>query len=72
MADIDDLNYKDLLNMTNDEAIEHLRQIRLQRRTVSKPKSSKSSSGSATIDAQVAAQLLGIITGGGDDVDSGE
>lgn len=32
MADLDDLNYTSILDMTNDEALEHLRQIRLSRR----------------------------------------
>ena len=33
MADLDDLNYKSITEMTNDEAIELMRQIRLRRRT---------------------------------------
>jgi DNA-binding protein YbaB len=33
MADLDDLNIKSILDMSNDEGIENLRQIRLNRRT---------------------------------------
>ena len=32
MATIDDLDIKSILNMDHDEAIEHLRQVRLSRR----------------------------------------
>lgn len=32
MADLEDLHYTSILDMTNDEALEHLRQIRLSRR----------------------------------------
>lgn len=39
MADLEDLGYDSISNMTQDEAIEHLRQIRLSRRVpVAKPK----------------------------------
>ena len=34
MSTLEDLNIKSILDMTNEEAIEHLRQIRLSRRTV--------------------------------------
>ena len=36
MATIEDLNYRSLTEMSVDEAIEHLRQIRLSRRTPTK------------------------------------
>ena len=40
MTTIEDLDYKSISDMTQDEAIEHLRQIRLSRRTpVAKKKS---------------------------------
>ncbi len=39
MATIEDLDFKSLTEMSHDEAIEHIRQIRLSRRTpVTKPK----------------------------------
>lgn len=37
MTTIEDLNIKSILNMSHDEALEHLRQIRLSRRTPVKP-----------------------------------
>lgn len=37
MADLNDLGIKSILDMGDDEAIEHLRQIRLARRTPAKP-----------------------------------
>lgn len=33
MADLDDLNYSSISDLSNDEAIELLRQVRLSRRT---------------------------------------
>ena len=36
MADLESLGYKSISEMTPDEAIEHLRQIRLSRRVVKK------------------------------------
>ena len=44
MSTLDDLNYQSILDMSNDEAIEHLRQVRLSRRTP--VKKAKASSGS--------------------------
>lgn len=44
MATIDDLNIKSILNMDHDEAIEHLRQVRLSRRIPVKKTKSKSAS----------------------------
>ena len=44
MTTIEDLGYKSISDMTIDEAIEHLRQIRLSRRVPVKKVSSKRSS----------------------------
>lgn len=45
MADIDDLGYKSISEMTPDEAIEYLRQVRLSRRVpVKSRKASKAKS----------------------------
>lgn len=38
MADLDSLNYESISEMSVDEALEHLRQIRLSRRIPDKPK----------------------------------
>lgn len=42
MADLEDLDISSIMDMSQDEAIEHLRQIRLSRRTP--PKKQKKSS----------------------------
>jgi len=62
MATLDDLGFQSISEMSTDEAIEELRQIRLRRRipdkvfrTTSKPKVSKSK---GEIDASLAAELL--------------
>ncbi len=41
MAEINDLDIKSILSMGNDEAIEHLRQIRLSRRVPVKSNKAK-------------------------------
>ena len=38
MADLDDLGYTSIIDMSNDEAIDTLRQIRLSRRVPEKPR----------------------------------
>jgi hypothetical protein len=70
MSNLDDLNYKSILDMGNDEAIETLRQIRLSRRTQkSSPKKStttKKETNAKTIsniDASAAAELLKLLGG---------
>ncbi len=62
MADLDDLNYTSILDMSNDESIETLRQIRLARRvpekatrTVTKKKDTQN------ISANLAAEILDIL-----------
>jgi len=66
MADLNDLGYKSISDMTTDEAIEHLRQIRLSRRIpVKKTKVTKrTTKKKVTPTADQAAELLAILTGG--------
>jgi hypothetical protein len=40
MANLKDLNFTSILDMSNDEALEHIRQARLRRRVEKKAKSS--------------------------------
>ena len=69
MADLEDLDYKSILDMDNDEAIDVLRQIRLSRRTpektVSTTKSPKAQRAKTTnaVNAEMAAKLLEILGG---------
>ena len=67
MADLDDLGYTSILDMSNDEAIDLLRQIRLSRRIPEK-KVTKASTTTKTktvtvIDADQATELLKILGG---------
>lgn len=69
MANLDDLNYKSITDMTPDEALEHLRQIRLSRRVPVKTKKTKKQklTPKLTTDqlaSNQAAELLKILTGG--------
>lgn len=65
MANLDDLDYKSITEMQNDEALELLRQIRLSRRTPIKPtnptKTQKKPS--TKVDSNQAAELLKILMG---------
>lgn len=68
MSDLDSLNYKSILNMENDEAIEILRQIRLSRRTPARTKrkaaAKKAKNKKApNVNAEVAAKILEILGG---------
>jgi len=68
MADLSDLEYKSLTDMNNDEAIELIRQIRLSRRIPVKKvkKTTKATKAKAAVqpNADQAAELLKILTGG--------
>ena len=65
MATIDDLDYKSITDMNQDEALELIRQIRLSRRTpTTKAKSKKKSKATPKVDANQAAELLKLLTGG--------
>jgi hypothetical protein len=44
MANLEDLNYKSILDMSNDEALEHIRQARLRRRVEKKPQAKSKTS----------------------------
>lgn len=71
MADLDDLGYTSIIDQSNDEAIDLLRQIRLSRRVPEKkPKTVKESpkqtraKATKAIDSNMAAELLKLLTGG--------
>ena len=65
MANIDDLDYTSIADMGTDEAIEHLRQIRLSRRIPIKSSKGKKKKTKAApiLDANQAAELLKILGG---------
>ena len=69
MADLDDLNFTSILDMSNDEAIDTLRQIRLSRRTEKKSSTRTTQKQTAakissSIKPDMAAELLKILEGG--------
>jgi len=68
MANLDDLNYKSITDMDVDEALETIRQIRLSRRIpvkkVTKSTMKKKKKMAPKVDANQAAELLKILTGG--------
>lgn len=65
MADLEDLGYRSISEMSTDEALEHLRQIRLSRRTPTKSSkvTTKKSAPSAKVSADQAAELLALLGG---------
>jgi len=70
MADLDSLGYLSIINMSNDEAIDTLRQIRLSRRIPDKkPKAMKETTKQTTkrvtsaVDSNMAAELLKLLGG---------
>jgi len=70
MADLESLGYPSIIDMSNDEAIDALRQIRLSRRVPEKPrkaaketKKQTTSRVSAAINADTAAELLKLLGG---------
>ena len=70
MADLDSLGYPSIIDMSNDEAIDTLRQIRLSRRIPDKPrmaaKETKKQTTSrvvAAVDPAMAAELLKLLGG---------
>jgi hypothetical protein len=71
MADLDSLGYTSIIDMSNDEAIDTLRQIRLSRRIPDKkPKNAKETTKqttkkvSAMLDPDMATELLKLLQGG--------
>ena len=69
MSNLDDLGYKPITEMSTDEALELLRQIRLNRRLPTKTKSTKKSTktqrkeATSGIDPELAAELLKMLGG---------
>lgn len=70
MASLEDLGYKSISDMSTDEAIELLKQVRLERKitkktTKSKPATAKKRVAKVTkaVDATLAAELLKILGG---------
>lgn len=68
MANLDSLGYKSISDMTTDEALELIRQIRLSRRIpvkkVKKTTKRKKAKAAPQVNANQAAELLKILTGG--------
>ena len=68
MADLNDLNIPSITDMSSDEAIEHLRQLRLSRRTPNKKKSAatkgkiKQAKTAKKITSDQAKELLKLLT----------
>lgn len=64
MADLDSLNYQSITEMSNDEALELLRQVRLSRRVPIKPvRTIKKNAKAPALDTNQAAELLKLLTG---------
>ena len=70
MADLDSLGYPSIIDMSNDEAIDTLRQIRLSRRVPDKPRKAPSETKKQTtkrvmtaVDSNMAAELLKLLGG---------
>ncbi len=68
MAELEDLGYKSISSMSQDEALDLLRQIRLSRRVPEKrtkvsTTSSKAKAKSPEVSADLAARLLEILGG---------
>jgi|GEM_PF-1090694 len=73
MADLESLGYPSIIDMSNDEAIDTLRQIRLSRRVPNKPKKAAKETKKQTttrvvaaVDSNMAAELLKLLTNGGE------
>ena len=68
MADLDSLGFKSIIDMSNDEAIDTLRQIRLSRRVPDKKPKKKTTRTitkkvAAAVDADMAASILKLLGG---------
>jgi ribosomal protein S20 len=65
MADLDSLGYKSIIDMSNDEAIDTLRQIRLSRRVPDKKHRTTTKTitkkVAAAVDADMAASILKLL-----------
>jgi len=71
MADLEDLGFTSIIDMDTNEAIDLLRQIRLQRRMPEKKVTSKTKQTKtklvAAIDPIMAAELLKLLQGGSEE-----
>jgi len=70
MADLESLNYPSIIDMSNDEAIDALRQVRLRRRIPDKPRKAAQETKkqttkrvAAAVDPNMAAELLRLLGG---------
>lgn len=70
MADLESLGYPSIIDMSNDEAIDALRQIRLSRRVPEKPRKAAKETKTQTtkrvvaaVDANMASELLKLLGG---------
>jgi hypothetical protein len=63
MSDLEDLGFTSITEMSNDEALETLRQIRLSRRVPIKTTRVVRKVEKATVSADQAAELLKLLTG---------
>lgn len=64
MADLDSLKYQSITEMSNDEALELLRQVRLSRRVpVKTVRTIKKTAKAPAVDSNQAAELLKLLTG---------
>ena len=63
MANLDDLGYESISEMTTDDAIERLRQIRLSRRIAVRKVTNKKQKVAPDVNAADAAELLRILEG---------
>lgn len=64
MADLSDLNYKSITEMSSEEAISLITQIRFKRRMPAPKKTKKKAKATPSVSASQAAELLKIIQGG--------
>ena len=63
MADLNDLIHKSITDMSVDEAIEHLRQLRLSRRIPEKKTRQKQTKQPTPVSADQAAEILKLLGG---------
>jgi DNA replication protein DnaC len=67
MSNLDDLGIPSISEVSNDEALELLRQIRLSRRIPTKTRIVTKKAEKATVSADQAAELLKLIMGASND-----
>jgi hypothetical protein len=67
MANLDDLSYDSITEMSSDEGLERLRQIRLSRRAsvkTTRSTTTKKAKDTPVLNSEQAAELLKLLTGG--------